>query len=155
MTRFNLSDASPEYDPSDPEGYRAGADRIGPRIGAAALGATVYELPPGQSICPYHYEDPDEEWLVGLTGRVVLRTPAGEEEVGPMDVVCFPMGPEGAHKVTNRSQETARVLMLSTMPRVSVAVYPDSGKLLASPGTRDDRLMVRRESEVDYYDGEV
>jgi uncharacterized cupin superfamily protein len=155
MTRFNLSDASPEYDPSDPEGYRAGADRIGPRIGAAELGATVYELPPGQSICPYHYEDPDEEWLVGLTGRVVLRTPAGEEEVGPMDVVCFPMGPEGAHKVTNRSQETARVLMLSTMPRVSVAVYPDSGKLLASPGTRDDRLMVRRESEVDYYDGEV
>jgi uncharacterized cupin superfamily protein len=155
MTRFNLSDASPEYDPSDPEGYRAGADRIGPRIGAAELGATVYELPPGQSICPYHYEDPDEEWLVGLTGRVVLRTPAGEEEIGPMDVVCFPMGPEGAHKVTNRSQETARVLMLSTMPRVSVAVYPDSGKLLASPGTRDDRLMVRRESQVDYYDGEV
>jgi len=155
MTRFNLSDASPEYDPSDPEGYRAGADRIGPRIGAAELGATVYELPPGQSICPYHYEDPDEEWLVGLTGRVVLRTPAGEEEIGPMDVVCFPMGPEGAHKVTNRSQDTARVLMLSTMPRVSVAVYPDSGKLLASPGTRDDRLMVRRESGVDYYDGEV
>jgi uncharacterized cupin superfamily protein len=155
MTRFNLSDASPEYDPSDPEGYRAGADRIGPRIGAAELGATVYELPPGQSICPYHYEDPDEEWLVGLTGRVVLRTPAGDEEVGPMDVVCFPMGPEGAHKVTNRSQDTARVLMVSTMPRVSVAVYPDSGKLLASPGTRDDRLMVRRESEVDYYDGEV
>jgi uncharacterized cupin superfamily protein len=155
MTRFNLSDASPEYDPSDPEGYRAGADRIGPRIGAAQLGATVYELPPGQSICPYHYEDPDEEWLVGLTGRVVLRTPAGEEEIGPMDVVCFPMGPEGAHKVTNRSDETARVLMLSTMPRVSVAVYPDSGKVLASPGTRDDRLMVRRESGVDYYDGEV
>jgi uncharacterized cupin superfamily protein len=155
MTRFNLSDASPEYDPSDPEGYRAGADRIGPRIGAAQLGATVYELPPGQSICPYHYEDPDEEWLVGLTGRVVLRTPAGEEEIGPMDVVCFPMGPEGAHKVTNRSEETARVLMLSTMPRVSVAVYPDSGKVLASPGTRDDRLMVRRESGVDYYDGEV
>jgi uncharacterized cupin superfamily protein len=155
MTRFNLSDASPEYDPSDPEGYRAGADRIGPRIGAAQLGATVYELPPGQSICPYHYEDPDEEWLMGLTGRVVLRTPAGEEEIGPMDVVCFPMGPEGAHKVTNRSEETARVLMLSTMPRVSVAVYPDSGKVLASPGTRDDRLMVRRESGVDYYDGEV
>jgi uncharacterized cupin superfamily protein len=155
MTRFNLSDASPEYDPSDPEGYRAGADRIGPRIGAAQLGATVYELPPGQSICPYHYEDPDEEWLVGLTGRVVLRTPAGEEEIGPMDVVCFPTGPEGAHKVTNRSDETARVLMLSTMPRVSVAVYPDSGKVLADPGTRDDRLMVRRESGVDYYDGEV
>ena len=153
MTRFNLSDASPEYDPSDPEGYRAGADRIGPRIGAAELGATVYELPPGQSICPYHYEDPDEEWLVGLTGRVVLRTPAGEEEIGPMDVVCFPMGPEGAHKVTNRSEETARVLMLSTKPEVSVCVYPDSDKVLAN--SPEDRHMSRRSSGVDYYDGEV
>jgi uncharacterized cupin superfamily protein len=157
MTRFNLNDASPEYDASDPEGYRAGADRIGPRIGAAQLGATIYELPPGQSVCPYHYEYPEEEWLIVLTGQVVLRTPAGEAEVGPMDIVCFPMGPEGAHKVTNRSEATARVMMLSTKrnPAVSVAVYPDSGKLLATTGNPDDRVMVRRESAVAYYDGEV
>jgi uncharacterized cupin superfamily protein len=155
MTRFNLNDAAPEYDASDPEGYRAGADRIGPRIGAVQLGATVYELPPGQSICPYHYEDPDEEWLLVLSGRVVLRTPAGEEELGPMDVVCFLPGPEGAHKVTNRAEETARLMMLSTKPAVSVAVYPDSGKVLAAPSNRADRLMARRESAVDYYDGEA
>jgi uncharacterized cupin superfamily protein len=155
MTRFNLNDAAPEYDSGGPEGYRAGADRIGPRIGATQLGATVYELPPGQSICPYHYEYPEEEWLVGLVGRVVLRTPAGEEDIGPMDVACFPTGPEGAHKVTNRSEETARVMMLSTKVAVSVAVYPDSGKMLATTDNPDDRLMARRESAVDYYDGEV
>lgn len=155
MTRFNLNDASPEYDDSDPEGYRAGADRIGPRIGAEELGATIYELPPGQSICPYHYEDPDEEWLMGLAGRVVLRTPAGEEEIGPMDLVCFLPGPDGAHKVTNRSEETARVIMFSNQPPVSVAVYPDSDKVLASPRNRADRLMARRSSGVGYYDGEV
>jgi len=155
MTRFNLNAASPEYDSSDPEGYRAAMDRFGPRIGAEQLGGSVYELPPGQSICPYHYEYPEEEWLIGLAGRVVLRTPAGEEEIGPMDVVCFPPGPEGAHKVTNRSEETARVIMLSTKPKVSVAVYPDSGKMLANTGNPKDRLMARRESAVDYYDGEV
>ena len=155
MTRFNLNDASPEYDESDPEGSRAGADRVGPRIGATQLGATIYELPPGQSICPYHYEDPDEEWLLVWSGRVVLRTPAGEEELEPLDVVCFPPGPEGAHKVTNRAEETARVVMLSTKPPVSVAVYPDSGKILAHPSNREDRLMARRADGVDYYDGEV
>ena len=155
MTRFNLNDASPEYDSSDPEGYRSAMDRFGPKIGAQQLGGSVYELPPGQSICPYHYEYPEEEWLIGLTGRVVLRTPAGEEEIGPLDVACFPPGPEGAHKVTNRSDETARVIMLSTKPQVSVAVYPDSGKMLASTGNPEDRLMARRESAVDYYDGEV
>jgi uncharacterized cupin superfamily protein len=155
MRRFNLNDAEPEYDSADPEGYRAGEDRVGARIGATQLGATVYELPPGQSICPYHYEYPEEEWLLGLSGRVVLRTPEGEEEIGPMDVACFPMGPEGAHKVTNRTEETARVVMFSTKPQVSVAVYPDSGKMLANTGNREDRLMARRESAVDYYDGEV
>ena len=45
--------------------------------------------------------------------------------------------------------------MFSTKPQVSVAVYPDSGKMLASTGNPDDRLMARRESAVDYYDGEA
>ena len=155
MRRFNLTAAEPEYDDTDPEGYRAALDRFGPKIGATQLGASVYELPSGQSICPYHYEYPDEEWLLVLSGRVDVRTPEGEEELGPMEVVCFPFGPEGAHKVTNRSEETARVVMFSTKPQVSIAVYPDSGKVLASPGNPDDRLMVRRNSAVDYYDGEA
>ena len=155
MERFKLDAAQPEYDSSDPEGYRAGMDRFGPKIGATQMGASVYELPPGQSICPYHYEYPEEEWLFVLSGRVDVRTPEGEEELGPMEVVCFPTGPSGAHKVTNRSDETARVVMLSTKVKVSVAVYPDSGKMLANTGNPEDRLMVRRESAVDYYDGEA
>jgi len=155
MRRFNLHAPELEYDSTDPEGYRAGMDRFGPKLGAMQLGGSVYELPAGQSICPYHYEYPDEEWLLVLSGRVDVRTPEGEEELGPMELVCFPQGPEGAHKVTNRAEETARVLMLSTKPQVSVAVYPDSGKMLSSTGNPDDRLMARRDSVVDYYDGEV
>jgi uncharacterized cupin superfamily protein len=155
MRRFKLDAAEPEYDETDPEGYHAGMDRFGPKIGATQLGASVYELPPGQSICPYHYEYPEEEWLWVLSGRVDVRTPDGEEELGSLEVVCFPTGPEGAHKVTNRHQETARVVMFSTKARVAVAVYPDSGKMLASTGNPDDRMMVRRESAVDYYDGEA
>lgn len=155
MRRFKLDAAQPEYDASDPEGYRAGMDRFGPKIGATQLGGSLYELPAGQSICPYHYEYPQEEWLLVLRGRVEVRTPEGEEELEPLEVVCFPFGPAGAHKVTNRGEETARVLMLSTKADVAVAVYPDSGKLLATTGNQEDRLMARRESAVDYYDGEA
>jgi uncharacterized cupin superfamily protein len=153
MRRFNLLAASPEYDESDPEGYRSGMDRFGPKIGASQLGGSVYELPPGQSICPYHYEWPEEEWLMPLDGVVIVRTPEGEAQLARFEMVAFPAGPDGAHKVTNRGSETVRVLMLSTKPEYSVAVYPDSGKLLAT--TPHDRLMTRRSSEVDYYDGEV
>jgi uncharacterized cupin superfamily protein len=39
---------------------------------------SVYDLPPGQAIGPYHFEWTDEEWLIALGGRVTVRTPEGE-----------------------------------------------------------------------------
>jgi uncharacterized cupin superfamily protein len=154
VTRINLNDLVPEYDESDPEGYRAGMARFGPALGASQMGASVYELPPGQSICPYHYEYPEEEWLFVLGGRVMLRHPRGEEELGEGDVVCFQPGPEGAHKVTCLGQETARVLMTSTKQTPAIAVYPDSDKVAVFPGDDRDRLMMRRDT-LDYWDGEA
>lgn len=155
MQRANLSKLKIEYDESDPEGYRVGMARFGPSIGASKLGASVYELPPGQSVCPYHYEYPEEEWLIVLDGRPTLRHPAGEDELAPDDVVCFPTGPEGAHKVTNRTEETVRVLMFSTRTETAVSVYPDSDKFGVWTGNKDDHVIVRRSSHVDYYEGET
>jgi len=158
MRKTNLSKLEVGYDDTDPEGYRAGMARFGPSIEAKRLGMSLYELPPGQSICPYHYEYPDEEWLIVLQGRPTLRRPNGEEELEPEDVVCFPEGPEGAHKVTNETDETVRVLMLSTKTEPSVAVYPDSDKIgvWPVPGGGPDKVMLRRsDGDVDYYDGET
>jgi uncharacterized cupin superfamily protein len=154
VKRVNLFAADVEYDAGDPEGYRAGMLRFGERIGAADLGGSIYELPPGQSNCPYHYEYGNEEWLIVLEGRLTLRHPGGEEELGPGDVVCFPAGPAGAHKLANRSDASVRVLMLSTTREPSVAVYPDSDKIGVWPGGEPDRILVRRSSGVDYWDGE-
>ena len=155
MNKVNLSALEVEYDEADPQGYRAGMARFGPSIGASKLGATLYELPPGQSICPYHYEYPEEEWLVVLQGRPTLRHPAGDEVVEEGDVICFPEGPEGAHKVTNATQEIVRVLMISTKHPTAVAVYPDSDKIGIWTGNEDDHVIVPRSSAVDYYLGET
>jgi uncharacterized cupin superfamily protein len=153
---LNLHSATTEYDPEDPEGYRAGMNRFGPSIGAQTIGASIYELPEGQSICPYHYEYGNEEWLIVLEGRPTLRHPGGADELAQGDVVCFPVGPEGAHKVTNRTAETVRVLMISTKFEPSVAVYPDSDKIGVWPGDDRDRVMLRREDgAVEYYDREL
>jgi uncharacterized cupin superfamily protein len=155
MRRFNLFAAEFEYDDADPEGYRAGMARFGPLIGAGLLGGTVYELPPGQSNCPYHYEYGNEEWLIVLAGRLTLRHPEGEAELEPGEVVCFRPGSGGAHKLTNRSNETVRILMLSTQYEPSVAVYPDSDKIGVWPGEKSDHVLMRRESGVDYWEGEA
>lgn len=54
MRRINIASPDFEYDADDPPGFRAGMFRFGSRVGAQQLGASVYELPPGQGICPYH-----------------------------------------------------------------------------------------------------
>jgi uncharacterized cupin superfamily protein len=152
--RINIHELTFEYDDTDPDGFKAGMARFGPSIGASQMGGTVYELPTGQSICPYHYEYPEEEWLVVLDGHVVVRHPEGEDVLGPGDVVCFPPGPDGAHRVTNREATTARVLMTSTRKTPAIAVYPDSDKVAIFPGDDRDRLMMRRD-KLSYYDGEA
>ena len=47
----------------------------------------------------------------------------------------LPVGPDGAHKVTNRAPGPARIVMFSSARRPAVAVYPDSDKLNVNPGT--------------------
>ena len=74
---MNVNMAEFEYDDTDPEGYKAGLARLGPQLGAVETGTSVYELPPGQSICPYHYEWAEEEWLIVLEGAPTLRHPGG------------------------------------------------------------------------------
>jgi len=120
-------------------------------IGGSRLGLSVYELPPDQSICPYHWEAGDEEWLIVLSGRPTLRTPGGELELDPWDTVCFPAGADGAHKVTNRTDATVRVGMLSTRNDPGISVYPDSNKIGAWPPGK----LFRLDDAVDYWDGEI
>ena len=152
--KVNIAAPHFAHDKDDPEGFRSGMFRVGPLLGASQLGASVYELPPGQAICPYHYEYAEEEWLLVLEGRPTLRTPEGEEVLERWDTACFPTGPEGAHGVRNDTQETVRVLMWSTVKVPAATVYPDSDKIGIWTGNRDDDLMVRRASGVDYYAGE-
>jgi len=147
----NVDEVVAEGDESDPPGYRVRMARFGPRIGAQQLGASVYDLDPGESVCPYHYEYPEEEWLLVLAGRPTLRDPDGEHELGEGDLVLFPEGPDGAHKVTNKTAEPVRILMFSTVTETAVSVYPDGGKV----GVFPLRKFFRLEDAVDYFDGEV
>jgi len=154
VSRANVFNAQFEYDDSDVPGYQSGVARVGEQAGGEALTVKLYEVPAGESLCPYHYEY-EEEWLLLLQGELELRVPNREETLAPGDLVRFAPGPDGAHKVTNRGDTTARLLMFSSAREPAVAVYPDSDKIGVWPGNDRDNVMLRRaDGHVDYYDGE-
>ena len=153
--KVNIASPSFGYDEEDPEGFRCGMARLGRDLGAKQSGTSVYELPPGQQLCPYHYEYGEEEWLLVLQGTPTLRTPEGTEQLEPFDVVFFPPGPDGAHAVRNDTGETIRIVMYSTVTHPAATVYPDSDKIGIWTGNDEDSLLVRRSSRLEYYDGEV
>jgi uncharacterized cupin superfamily protein len=122
-------------------------------LGSSALAMYVYDLAPGRSSCPYHYEF-EEEWMLVVEGAVVVRTPDGEHTLERGDLVRFAPGPAGAHKIVNRSDAPARTLLFSSSTTPAVSVYPDSDKVGVFAGGEADDLFFRRGTAVSWSDGE-
>ena len=152
MRIFNLYDAELHVDDDEPAGYGAPYAALREPLGAQRMAATVTVLEAGQAVCPYHYELVEEEWLFVLEGTPSVRTPAGEERLESGDVVCFPRGPQGAHKIFNAAPQAARILIVSERAECAATVYQDSDKIgIFGP---DVRMLFRRADQRDYWDGE-
>lgn len=113
----------------------------------------IYEVPPGKSAFPYHFHHKNEETFYILSGRGILKTPEGEKTVCAGDLLFFPVGPEGAHKLTNVSDSENLVYIdFDVVHDVDIAEYPDSGKI-GIWGKGINRVY-RTDENVGYYDGE-
>jgi uncharacterized cupin superfamily protein len=134
-------------------GNREGRIDVAGVVGSTATAMFIYDLAPGESSSPYHYEY-EEEWLLVVEGTIVVRVPDGEHKLERGDLVCFPAGPVGAHKLMNRSESPARTLMFSSSRVPAVSVYPDSDKVAVWPGNGSDELIFRRGTAVPWSDGE-
>ena len=141
------------------DGFRWRGESVGLKAGGERLGASLYEVPPGQSTFPFHYHLANEELLVVLQGQPHLRGPDGWRQLEEGEVVAFPVGERGAHQLVNRTTDEVRFLMISEMRGPDVGVYPDSGKVGVrehAPGSGREgvRLTFRAEDARDYWDGE-
>lgn len=143
MTVLNISTAE----------NRDGRIDVARELGSTETAMYVYDLAPGESSSPYHYEYA-EEWLLVVAGSVVVRRPDGEQTLQAGDLVRFPAGPAGAHKVMNRGDTPARTLLFSSARVPAVSVYPDSDKIGVWPGNDEDDLIFLRDSAVSWSHGE-
>lgn len=132
---------------------------LGRATGARGIGCSLYEVPPGRTAFPNHYHCANEESVYVLEGVGTLRIGADEVRVGPGDYATFPVGPAHSHQLINAGDAPLRYLCFSTLLPTEVVGYPDSKKIGAmsytAAGEPQVRIMVRQDSGVDYYDGEI
>lgn len=133
--------------------YRYRRSRLVRPTAGSQTKASVYQIPPGAAAYPYHYHLKNEETFFIISGQGLLRTPEGEREIRSGDLLHFPAGAAGAHKLTNLSQTEPLVYLdFDVAHPLDVALYPDSRKV-GIWGT-DFRGLYRLEDQLDYYDGE-
>jgi uncharacterized cupin superfamily protein len=149
----------PNFEPrGGPDGFKAFRARIGYELGSDRVGASMWKLPPGESAYPYHFHYSDEEIVIVLSGRPTLRTPAGARVLEPGEAVHFGLGEDGAHQISNPTDEEVRFLAVSTNGAPDIVVYPDSNKISASERLPDGgglHTFFDLGSEVGYWDGET
>ena len=114
---------------------------------------SVYEIPPQKAAYPYHYHQKNEETFYIISGVGLLRTPEGERQVSAGELIFFPAGPTGAHKLNNISEEENLVYLdFDVVHDLDVTMYPDSGKI--GIWGKDTNRTYRIGDDVDYYEGE-
>ena len=150
----------PEFDEtSEQPGFSWRRAGLGRQAGGQRLGASLFELAPGQAAFPLHYHLANEELMIVVAGSPTLRTPQGARQLVPGEIVSFPRGEQGAHQVVNRGDEPARILMISEMVAPEIVVRPESGKLSAfgrPPGGRGEGMhkVFFERDEAPFWEGE-
>lgn len=149
------------YDPPR-EGHRFRRKQLGAAAGGEQLGASLYEVPPGQRTWLPHYHTGNEEAIYVLAGEgtVTLGSDRVVRDLSAGDYVALPTGEAGYHDVV-AGDRTLRYLMISTMNEPDVTVYPDDGKVglyagSAPGGDTDARTLstyLDAGAEVDYWTG--
>jgi uncharacterized cupin superfamily protein len=154
MRRFDLRHPEFRYDESDPAGFRAGMVRPGPSLGATATGISMYEVPPGEAVCPLHWEAGEEEWAMSVDGPMWVRDQDGTHRAEAFELVFFPRGPEGVHQIRNDGDAPVRVLMFGETSTPGASFYPDSGKVGIWTGTPSADGLFVHATNVPYFEGE-
>ena len=135
------------------EGYEYFRRRFVPFGQAKNTLVSVYEIPPGKSAYPYHFHHNNEETFYIISGEGAMRTPEGERKVSAGELIFFPTGEQGAHKLTNCSETDNLVYIdFDVTHEVDITEYPDSGKIgIWGMGINE---LYPRSANVDYYEGE-
>ena len=93
------------------------------------LGARITRVPPGQSACPFHTHQIEDEVFFVVSGRGILSYGDSIEEIGPGDCISCPAATGIAHQIANPFAEDLVYFAVGMNDSREVCTYPDHGTM--------------------------
>lgn len=109
-----------------------GADEanVSRRLGLTLLGASYFEVRPGEAAFPFHVHYLEDEIIVLLEGQGTYRFGTESYAVGQGDVLSAPAGrADMAHQLTNTGTAPLKYVCISSASETNVVELPELGVL--------------------------
>lgn len=111
-------------------GLGADETNLSRALGLTQLGASYFEVRPGESAFPFHVHYLEDEIIYVIAGTGSYRFGTETYAVKAGDFLSAPAGrAEMAHQLTNSGTETLKYICVSNLPETNVVELPDLGVL--------------------------
>jgi uncharacterized cupin superfamily protein len=108
---------------------------LGDLGGLTRFGVHIERLPPGSTSSLRHWHETEDEFILMLSGEVILREDGGETRLVAGDAAAWPAGVPDGHCLENRSDAAATYLTVGTRNRADVIHYPDHDRICHKDGS--------------------
>lgn len=148
----NLNNIDSKY--KNEHGYEFNKYEVTPRKDFSQAYVCFYEIMPGKAAYPKHYHSYNTECFYIIDGEGIIEAIDSKLKVKSGDVIVFPCGKNGLHKLTNTS-DSKRLLYIDfdTTNSPDIIHYVDSDKI----GIIEHNIsstFFKNSDQVDYYEGE-
>jgi uncharacterized cupin superfamily protein len=99
--------------------------RLGEHAGLKNFGVNLTRIVPGGQSSARHAHSKQDEFIWVVSGEIVLETDEGAQTLRPGMCAGFPAGGGNAHRLLNRSDADATILVVGDRTPLDEVTYPD------------------------------
>ena len=130
MPKIDIDTITPNSGSGYPEPFREAASHkswlaLGEAAGLTQFGVNLMTIEPGSISSQRHWHENEDEFLIMISGELVLVEEDRETVMQPGDTAGFKAGIENGHHMVNRSTKQAKFLVVGTVATPDTCHYPD------------------------------
>lgn len=124
--------------------------RLGDAVGLSQFGVNLVTLAPGAASSHRHWHREEDEFVLVLSGELVLEEDDGEAVLRAGEAAGFPAGRAVGHRLINRSSAEATFLEVGTRAADEVSTYTEVDVDMQAVKERGGPWRLRRKDSTPY-----